>query len=179
MPSGGSSDLLSCSPLLFNPSKVLVAQSCSTLCDPVDHQAPLSVEFSSRSTGVGCHFLLQGIFPTQGSYLGLPHCGQIRHHLSQKESPIPLPRPFLNYQPYQPFSTPRNRSSCVLLIPVWVMVPRAEDNVVSNTFQCLSAPHPGPRPKELLPQPRRNSLALHPALSLFITKTVSSLHLSV
>ena len=32
----------------------------------VAHQAPLSMEFSSKSTGVGCHFLLQGIFPTQG-----------------------------------------------------------------------------------------------------------------
>ena len=27
-----------------------------------------------KSTGVGCHFLLQGIFPTQGSNPGLPHC---------------------------------------------------------------------------------------------------------
>ena len=33
-------------------------------------QAPLSMGFSrSRSTGVGCHALLQGIFPTQGSNL--------------------------------------------------------------------------------------------------------------
>ena len=29
-----------------------------------------------KNTGVGCHFLLQGIFPTQGSNPGLPHCGQ-------------------------------------------------------------------------------------------------------
>ena len=27
-----------------------------------------------KNTGVGCHFLLQGIFPTQGSNLGLLHC---------------------------------------------------------------------------------------------------------
>ena len=33
----------------------------------VAHQAPLSVGFSSKNTGVGCHALLQGIFPTQGS----------------------------------------------------------------------------------------------------------------
>ena len=26
-----------------------------------------------KNTGVGCHFLLQGIFPTQGSKPGLPH----------------------------------------------------------------------------------------------------------
>ena len=31
------------------------------------HQAYLSLGFfSGKSTGVGCHFLLQGIFPTQG-----------------------------------------------------------------------------------------------------------------
>ena len=28
-------------------------------------------------SGVGCHFLLQGIFPTQGLNLGLPHCRQM------------------------------------------------------------------------------------------------------
>ena len=30
-------------------------------------QAPLSMGFHRQDTGVGCHFLLQGIFPTQGS----------------------------------------------------------------------------------------------------------------
>ena len=33
----------------------------------------LSVEFSSKNTGVGCHFLLRGIFQTQGSNLSLLH----------------------------------------------------------------------------------------------------------
>ena len=31
-------------------------------------QAPLSMEFSGKNTGMGCHFLLQEIFPTQGSH---------------------------------------------------------------------------------------------------------------
>jgi len=30
-----------------------------------------------RNTGVGCHFLVQEIFPTQGSNPGLPHCRQM------------------------------------------------------------------------------------------------------
>ena len=38
-----------------------------------------------KSTGVGCHFLLQGIFPTQGLNLGLPHCGQMLYCLSHRE----------------------------------------------------------------------------------------------
>ena len=35
-----------------------------------------------KNTGVGCHSLLQGIFPTQGSNLGCLHCRQILYHLS-------------------------------------------------------------------------------------------------
>ena len=33
----------------------------------VAHQAPLSRDFPSKNTRVGCHFLLQGIFLTLGS----------------------------------------------------------------------------------------------------------------
>ena len=35
-------------------------------------QAPLSMGFSRQDTGVGCHFLLQGIFLTQGLNLPFP-----------------------------------------------------------------------------------------------------------
>ena len=35
-----------------------------------------------KNTGVGCHFFLQGISPTQGSNLGLLYCRQILYHLS-------------------------------------------------------------------------------------------------
>ena len=40
-----------------------------------------------KNTGVGCHALLQGIFPNQGSNLGLQHCRQILYHLSHQGSP--------------------------------------------------------------------------------------------
>ena len=40
-----------------------------------------------KNTGVGCHFLLQGIFPTQGSNPGLPHCRWILYQLSHEGSP--------------------------------------------------------------------------------------------
>ena len=42
-----------------------VAQSCPTLRDPMDcvaYQAPPSMGFSSKSTGVGCHRLLQELW---------------------------------------------------------------------------------------------------------------------
>ena len=44
-------------------------------------------EFSRPKTGVGSLSLLQGIFPTQGSNPGLPHCRQVHYQLSYKESP--------------------------------------------------------------------------------------------
>ena len=50
------------------------------------YQAPLSMGFSRQSTGVGYHFLLQGIFPTQGSNSGLPHCKQTLYHLSHHDT---------------------------------------------------------------------------------------------
>ena len=40
-----------------------------------------------KNTGVGCHSLLQGIFPTQGSNPGLLHCRHILYHLSHQGSP--------------------------------------------------------------------------------------------
>ena len=37
-----------------------VAQSCPTLCDPLDTRLLRPWDFLGKSTGVGCHFLLQG-----------------------------------------------------------------------------------------------------------------------
>ena len=62
-------------PLRTVPStmvKVKVAQSCPTLCDPVDYTADGILQ--AGITGVGSHSLLQGIFPTQGSNPDLPPC---------------------------------------------------------------------------------------------------------
>ena len=41
-----------------------------------------------KNTGLGCHFFLQGIFPTQGSNPGLPQCRRILYQLSHQGSPI-------------------------------------------------------------------------------------------
>ena len=45
-------------------------QSCLTLCNPMDCSPPGSFvhgDAPGKNAGVGCHALLQGIFPTQGS----------------------------------------------------------------------------------------------------------------
>ena len=49
-------------------------------------QAPLSMGFSKQEYLIGCHSLLQQIFPTQGSNLGLPNYRQILYHLSHQRS---------------------------------------------------------------------------------------------
>ena len=41
-----------------------------------------------KNTGAGSHALLQGIFPTQGSNLGLLHCRQILYCLSHQGRPL-------------------------------------------------------------------------------------------
>ena len=65
----------------------LVSQSCLTLCNPMDCSPPGSSvhgDSPGKNTRVGCHALLQGIFPTQGPNTGLPHCRWILYHLSHQ-----------------------------------------------------------------------------------------------
>ena len=55
------------------------------LCDPMNSSPPGSSIhgiLQSNNTGVGCHFILQGIFLTQGLNPGLPHCKQTLYRLS-------------------------------------------------------------------------------------------------
>ena len=78
------------SPSIFSCVLFLVAQSSPMLCNPMDCSLPgLSVHGDSpgKDTGVGCHALLQGIFPTKGLNPGLLHCRQILYCLSHKRSP--------------------------------------------------------------------------------------------
>ena len=72
--------------LLALPPKVKVAQSCPTLCDPMDCiYSPWNS--SDQNTGVGSHSLLQGIFPTKGSKPGFLHCRWTLYQLSHKGNP--------------------------------------------------------------------------------------------
>ena len=71
------------------PRCVCVCQLCSCVllfATPwtVACQAPLSWDSPGKNTGVGCHFLLQGIFLTQESNPGLLHCRRILYSLSHQ-----------------------------------------------------------------------------------------------
>ena len=75
-----------------------VAQSRPTLCEPMDCSLPGSSvhgDSPSKNTGVGCHALLQRIFPTQGSNSGLLHCRQILYWLSHQGSAWTKPNSIL------------------------------------------------------------------------------------
>ena len=95
----------------------LVAQLCPTLGDTMNCSPPGSSVYGDspgKNNGVGCHALLHGIFPIQGSNPGHPSCRQILYSLSQQGSqeywsgcPIPSPGEY---------SWPRNqtRISCIV-----------------------------------------------------------------
>ena len=76
-----------------------VTQSFPTFCDPMDCSLPgFSIHgiFQAKNTGVGCHFLLQGIFPTQG--LNPVSCvvGRCFYGLShQGNPPVPPGKPLM------------------------------------------------------------------------------------
>ena len=88
--------------------EVKVAQSCLILWDPMDY----TVHGILQNTGVGGFSLLQGIFPTQGSNTGLPHCRWISYQLSHKGSPRTLE--WVAYPFSRGSSRPRNRTRGLL-----------------------------------------------------------------
>ena len=100
----------------FLPTMCLAAQSCSALCDPTDCSLPDSSvhgDSPGKNTGVGCHALLQGIIPTQGSNPALSHWRQILYCPSHQRSPRILA--WVAYPFSRGTSQPRNRTgvSCI------------------------------------------------------------------
>ena len=67
--------------------------ACTKLLRPWD--------IPGKSTGVGCHFLLQGIFPTQGLNPGLPHYRQTLYRLSHHWGPVLNPKGIFLLSVYQ------------------------------------------------------------------------------
>ena len=72
----------------FSKSRVLVCVWCvlsfvRLFVTPMDCSRQASSVYGISQTRIlewGCHFLLQGIFPIQGSNLGLLHCRWILYH---------------------------------------------------------------------------------------------------
>ena len=97
---------------------------CLTLCDSMDYKQPGSFvhrDSPGKNTGMGCHALLQGIFPTQGLNPGLLHCRWIIYQLNHKGSPRILK--WVIYHFSSGFLQPRNWTgvSCIAggFLTVW------------------------------------------------------------
>ena len=79
---------------IFTCSMCSVTHLYLTLCSPMNYivcQAQLPIDFSRKNTGVGYHFLLEGIFPTQGSN---PHLLCLLHW---QAGSLPLAQPGKSY----------------------------------------------------------------------------------
>ena len=80
------------------------------------HQAPPSMGFSRQEY---CHFLLQGIFPTQGLNPGLSHCRQTLTVWATREVSAEVcieerssPKPQLNFTMWKHFTDTKTTEHC-------------------------------------------------------------------
>lgn len=124
-----------------------VTQLCLTLFNLRDgaHQAPLSMDFPGKNTRVGCEFLLQGIFPIQGSNLGLPHCRQIPYCLSHLREAVLA---YLLAKLLKNVLSPRLEYKLYVCLPssLGVIFSRQDDPRADPSLPCP----PGPGPSEQL-----------------------------
>ena len=104
-----------------------------------------------QNTRVGSLSPLQGIFPTQGSNPGVPHCRQILYQLSHKESPRILEwvaYPFLSGGSSRPWNW--IRVSCIAggFFTNWAMRE-------APTYPLTPPPHPSSPSGPALPNRQR------------------------
>ena len=83
---GSNSGVLHCRQILYSVSRSVMSDSLQP--HGLQHASILCPwDFPGKNTGASCHFLLQGIFQTQGSNSGLPYCRQTLYPLSQEGIP--------------------------------------------------------------------------------------------
>ena len=96
--------------------------------------AHLSMGFSRQNTGVGCHPLLQGILPTQGSnpfLLYLLHCRQSHHWATGEAYLINFLSPFLpTLSPWQVL--------LICFLCLWIYLFWTFHKLVNGTIQCMT-----------------------------------------
>ena len=102
-----------------------------------------------KNTGVGCHVVLQGVFPTQGLNPGLPRCRQILYQLSYQGSPHKL---FSSVtQSCLTLCDPMNRSTPGL--PVHHQLPESTQTHAHRIGDAIQPSHPllSPSPPPPIP----------------------------
>ena len=97
----------------------------------VAFQAPLFMGFSSKSTGVGCHSFLQGIFWTQGSNSGLFTIGRFFNAEPPRKPPWTLH--FVNKSSVETaFSDPEFLFICAWALTLRAGLSQREDSLTSQ-----------------------------------------------
>ena len=97
-----------------------------------------------QNTGMGSHSLLQGIFPTQGSNPGLPHCRQIPYQLSHQGSPSLHIQPLTLHPRCWPSFPGHEHLPCCLILSS-LLCPCLTLPLI-NIWPCYSCPSPWPPP---------------------------------
>ena len=123
----------------------LVAKLCLTPLRPHETARFFCLwDFPGKKTGMGCHFLLQGIFPTLGSNLCFLHCRWILYHWATCEScSVQLSSVVSDYGLQQarllcPLSTSRAYANSYPLTR-W-----CQPTILSSVFPFLSSPQSYP-----------------------------------
>ena len=93
--------------------KLFCLNKLITLKSESESRSVMSGSLRPHGLYMGWHSLLQGIFPTQGSNPGLPHCGQILYQLSHKGSPRILEWVAFPFSRGSSWSRNPTRVSCV------------------------------------------------------------------
>ena len=141
---------------------MLVAQSCLTLCDPMDCSltgSSVHGDSPGKNTGVGCHSLLQGIFLTQGlnqCLLCLRHGRQILYRLSHLAHLFNefVPTVSSVAQSCPTLCDPMNRSTPGL--PVHHKLPEFTQTHVHRVSDAIQPSHPLSSPSPPAPNPSQH-----------------------
>ena len=139
-----------------------IAQSYPTVCNPWTVTCTRLLRpwhFPGKSTGVGCHFLLQGLFLTQRSNLGLQHCRQMLYPLSHQGSYQAFPITVV------PLIISRSNISSVQFSRSVV-----SDSLQPHELQHARPPCPSPTPS-VHSDSGLSSQWCHPAISYFASIT--------
>ena len=116
-----------------------------------------------QNTGVSCHALLQGIFPTQGSNPGLLHCRQMLYHLGHQGSQNHV-SPLLRTTPAPGFQFSSVQFSHSVM----------SDSLRPHDLQHTRPPCPSPTP-QVYPNSRPLSRWCHPTISSSVVPLSSCL----
>ena len=133
--------------ILPQPKHVKVAQSCPTLQPHRPARLHCPWEFPGKNTKVGCHSLLQRIFPTQGLNPDLLPQRQVFCHLSHNLSIL-----FIKFKSETQPSSDTGVSGPLLRVPLWWRLHRQHAALLSRFLPPhppLSSPSPALSPPGL------------------------------